>query len=776
MKKLFTLLMLMVCAVGTLSAQKTLGRTLNLEVLDDYTMLSDDNVAISIDDGTGKTLTRKTVNYTTKKYTVNAKCYRDKNKDNVNLSSFDESCYAGFKAKISDGYKMNISGIMAKVAVSANFTYRIVIYNEAGNSIYTSGDYNITNYNKSNAGNVNVVISDINLKNIKGTVSVRMYYWNTGNSGSKYIVPIDLLLTGEIEQDKIVSSEIITNVTIDGVSISPNDLTTLTTNKTLTLDEPKYQAAPTVVFTKTKTFTDGTSKSVDETVTATEGTDYFTATTRIGEDTYTLNLARDKSVKSSDATLKSLSVNGEPVKDFNAETLSYSMEFPFGTTQIPAVTAEASSTVAKVDITQATELPGTATVVVTAEDGVTTSTYTINFTVSKGSSEKELTKAMFSNGFDGFIKDNIVEAYYMEGTEVPTLNATVSDKATYSVSGDVLTVTAEDGTTAEYTIKLEPVAPYTGLGRVFDGTENGWIKTGYSFDATNNKGWRFSKNINDSGWKRITDGSNRLYFFVDACNSITLTTAQGITSNRNIAVYVNNVKNSSISQAPKYNADGTAVITIPCDKNAPCMVAVVSNQTSGDGGFGEIVVDKDAPASITLNSYGYNTYSNANTVTVTGAVAYTCTVNNETKKVVLKELGTVVPAGQGVLLKGEANGTVSFAFGGEEPVIAQNDFQPVLKAVATPADKAIYVLNGNQFKKYTGATLVANKAYIELGAGTAATAMALGIEWDGGTTGIGGIEESVVDDNVPVYNLNGQRVDMNTKGIIIKNGKKIINK
>ena len=84
------------------------------------------------------------------------------------------------------------------------------------------------------------------------------------------------------------------------------------------------------------------------------------------------------------------------------------------------------------------------------------------------------------------------------------------------------------------------------------------------------------------------------------------------------------------------------------------------------------------------------------------------------------------------------------------------------------------MLNGNQFKKYTGATLVANKAYIELGTGTAAAA--LSIEWDGGTTGIGGIEESVVDDNIPVYNLNGQRVGMNTKGIIIKNGKKIINK
>lgn len=601
---------------------------------------------------------------------------------------------------------------------------------------------------------------------LEGNVSAGNVYIYSDNNIKIYAITVTT------KRDLI--SEAITGVTINETPVSIEDLTTLIEKKNLILDQAIYQTAPTVIFTNTKTYSDNSSKTENITAEMTEDADFFIATAVIGGDTYTIKVGRDKSVKSNDATLKSLNVNNEPINGFNAETLTYDVELPVGTTEIPTVAAEASSTVAKVDITQATELPGTATVVVTAEDGVTTSTYTINFTVSKGSSEKELTKAMFSNGFDGFIKDNIVEAYYMEGTEVPTLNATVSDKATYSVSGDVLTVTAEDGTTAEYTIKLEPVAPYTGLGRVFDGTESGWIKTGYSFDATNNKGWRFSKNINDSGWKRITDGSNRLYFFVDACNSITLTTAQGITSNRNIAVYVNNVKNSSISQAPKYNADGTAVITIPCDKNAPCMVAVVSNQTSGDGGFGEIVVDKDAPASITLNSYGYNTYSNANTVTVSGAVAYTCTVNNETKKVVLKELGTVVPAGQGVLLKGEANGTVSFAFGGEEPVIAQNDFQPVLKAVATPADKAIYVLYGNQFKKYTGATLVANKAYIELGAGTAAAA--LSIEWDGGTTGIGGIEESVVDDNVPVYNLNGQRVDMNTKGIIIKNGKKIINK
>lgn len=748
MKKLFTLLMLMVCAVG-MYGQDIIWK------MSDWS----------------------TANIKSENVTINGLTYHfnssSKYETSGNVNFADGKTFSG-RIKSGGSSTLQTTKTLSRVfSFEVDKDCTVKVYAQCGStkSGSTSTVFMTQTLTKTNRDPNNVLASlvvDVANNNtgiLEADASKGTVYIYSENNVSIYAITVTY--------KRVLLSENITEVTVNNAKISGEDLTTLTTSKTLTLDEPKYQAAPTVVFTKTKTFTDETSESVDETVTATEGTDYFTATTKIGEDTYTLNLTRDKSVKSSDATLKSLSVNGEPVKDFNAETLSYSMEFPFGTTQIPAVTAEVTSTVATVVITQATELPGTATVVVTAEDG-TQKTYTINFTVSKGSSEKELTKAMFSNGFDGFIKDNIVEAYYMEGTEVPTLNATVSDKATYSVSGDVLTVTAEDGTTAEYTIKLEPVAPYTGLGRVFDGTESGWIKTGYSFDATNNKGWRFSKNVNDDKEKRITDGRNRLYFFVDACNSITLTTAQGITSNRNIAVYVNNVKNSSISQAPKYNADGTAVITIPCDKNAPCMVAVVSNQTGGDGGFGEIVVDKDAPASITLNSYGYNTYSNANTVTVTGAVAYTCTVNNETKKVVQKELGTVVPAGQGVLLKGEANGTVSFAFGGEEPVIEQNDFQPVLKAVATPVDKAIYVLNGNQFKKYTGATLVANKAYIELGAGTAAAA--LSIEWDGGTTGIGGIEESVVDDNVPVYNLNGQRVDMNTKGIIIKNGKKIINK
>ncbi len=49
-------------------------------------------------------------------------------------------------------------------------------------------------------------------------------------------------------------------------------------------------------------------------------------------------------------------------------------------------------------------------------------------------------------------------------------------------------------------------------------------------------------------------------------------------------------------------------------------------------------------------------------------------------------------------------------------------------------------------------------------------------ETDGGTSGINNVTTSEVNENAPVYNLSGQRVNKETKGILIQNGKKFINK
>lgn len=83
---------------------------------------------------------------------------------------------------------------------------------------------------------------------------------------------------------------------------------------------------------------------------------------------------------STDATLSALTYDGTSVPDFSAATTSYEVELPADFTGVPTVAATTNDNNATTNITQATTLPGVATIVVTAEDGTTTKTYTVTFT------------------------------------------------------------------------------------------------------------------------------------------------------------------------------------------------------------------------------------------------------------------------------------------------------------------------------------------------------------------------------------------------------------
>ncbi|MEA4846301.1 MAG: immunoglobulin domain-containing protein [Clostridiaceae bacterium] len=98
--------------------------------------------------------------------------------------------------------------------------------------------------------------------------------------------------------------------------------------------------------------------------------------------TLTVNVV-DGYVPSGNADLSSLSVNGTSVSDFDPrdpDGTEYDVELLYGAS-IATVTATASDPKAQVNIIQATSLPGSATVTVTAEDKTTTKTYRINLTV-----------------------------------------------------------------------------------------------------------------------------------------------------------------------------------------------------------------------------------------------------------------------------------------------------------------------------------------------------------------------------------------------------------
>ena len=82
-----------------------------------------------------------------------------------------------------------------------------------------------------------------------------------------------------------------------------------------------------------------------------------------------------------DATLLSLTVNGNRLADFDPQQYVYNVLLPHGTTANPVVAAVSNDVAADVSITQAASPTGTATVEVTAEDRITISTYSIAFDV-----------------------------------------------------------------------------------------------------------------------------------------------------------------------------------------------------------------------------------------------------------------------------------------------------------------------------------------------------------------------------------------------------------
>lgn len=108
------------------------------------------------------------------------------------------------------------------------------------------------------------------------------------------------------------------------------------------------------------------------------------ANTSAGWNVYLDNIYFWKTVvnPAADATLSDLKVNGTTVTGFSPSTATYSINFAQGSA-VPQITvATTTNASATKVITQASALPGTATVLVTSQNGTTTKTYTVNYTVS----------------------------------------------------------------------------------------------------------------------------------------------------------------------------------------------------------------------------------------------------------------------------------------------------------------------------------------------------------------------------------------------------------
>ena len=91
-----------------------------------------------------------------------------------------------------------------------------------------------------------------------------------------------------------------------------------------------------------------------------------------------------------DASLSEINVNGISIDGFHPDSLEYVFPVSSEFIGIPKLDAIPNDPAAEVSITQATEVPGVATITVTAEDGTTIKTYTVNFTFITGSTNFQL--------------------------------------------------------------------------------------------------------------------------------------------------------------------------------------------------------------------------------------------------------------------------------------------------------------------------------------------------------------------------------------------------
>ena len=133
---------------------------------------------------------------------------------------------------------------------------------------------------------------------------------------------------------------------------------------------------------------------------------------------------------SADVTLSDIKVNGISIEGFDAETLTYDVELTAGTDNLPVVTASATDAGATVEITDITELPDSAIIIVTAEDGETQQTYTVNFTIATSVSVIEngaikVYPTVSSSNFkiETNSKSNTVTVYNMTGNIVKFLKS-----------------------------------------------------------------------------------------------------------------------------------------------------------------------------------------------------------------------------------------------------------------------------------------------------------------------------------------------------------------
>lgn len=211
------------------------------------------------------------------------------------------------------------------------------------------------------------------------------------------------------------------------------------------------------------------------------------------------------------------------------------------------------------------------------------------------------------------------------------------------------------------------------------------------------------------------------------------------------------------------------------------------NSTFTSGGTGKIYMNVDIvsmPA--TVGNLGYATFSCDRALDLSDANAYYASGLTDGKVVLTKATGKV-PAETGLLLVGEGSKTIPVVPTSEASALDGNLLKASVTATVVAASTTgayHYFLAGTTaetvgfYNVATTATSAAGKAYLETTTALATESTGARVAWifeNDGTTGIDSAKHSAERSSQnTLFDLEGRAVAQPTKGLYIKNGKKVI--
>ncbi|MEM8893700.1 MAG: cadherin-like beta sandwich domain-containing protein, partial [Bacteroidota bacterium] len=313
-----------------------------------------------------------------------------------------------------------------------------------------------------------------------------VFFFDDGQTGDGSTYFFDDV-TFAVDNDATLSDLKVDDATIFGFSPETTDYTV----------ELPFGTLPNAVPVVTVTANDIGANAVVNATSTVPGTTAVVVTAENTTTTETYNVVFTIADPARDASLSDLKLDDVLIDGFDSAKLDYQVVLPFGTAELPTVTATVTDTNASLSITQAsTGTDSVATVLVTAQDVNVTRSYTVDFSIAPPAKDASLSAieqdGNLIEGFDADVLDyDILLPTGSTVADIPAITATTTDPNANAVVDDVsaittlpatvnIVVTAEDVNVQQtYTVNIALLGPDN------DATLSGITVDGASLDGFN---------------------------------------------------------------------------------------------------------------------------------------------------------------------------------------------------------------------------------------------------------------------------------------------------